>query len=187
MFAYTLITVIILVLVVGVDSAIRQENNIFSLVSRRLAGDKYVARGALLTPAEKIFFYSLVTFAKSNGLTVVMKVRAADLIEPRKTLTKNEWWKRFRFLSQKHIDFVLLDLDMKPVIAIELNDRSHLEKERALRDVELMNAFLNASFPILFVPARSRYNQVLLSQAIVRELNRFARPIKQKARAITQA
>lgn len=137
------------------------------LLIRAFSSNKYVPKGALLTPAEKNFMYALQRFASKNKLGVAIKVRVADIVEPRKTFSKKLWWKRFRFLSQKHIDYVLFNKEYLPVLAIELNDRSHLEKHRVKRDKELESAFNNASIPLLFITAKRKYDQAELSQKIL--------------------
>ncbi len=133
--------------------------------------NKFAAKGALLSPAEKNFMHALQQFASKNKLGVAIKVRVADIVEPRKTLSKRLWWKRFRFLSQKHIDYVLLNDEYFPILAIELNDRSHDEKHRAKRDKQLANVFYNANVPLLFIPAQRRYDQKNLSKIILNKIN----------------
>lgn len=137
------------------------------LLIRAFSNNKYVSKGALLTPAEKNFMYALQRFASKNKLGVAIKVRAADIVEPRKTFSKKLWWKRFRFLSQKHIDYVLINKEYLPVLAIELNDRSHLEKHRVKRDKQLESVFHNTSVPLLFITAKRKYDQGELSQKIL--------------------
>lgn len=171
--AVSIFTFIILLLFVGVDGTVRKEGSFINTFRRAIGGDKYVAKGSLLTPAEKNFMYLLQRIARDMELILTIKVRVADIIEPRKTMTKSEWWKRFRFLSQKHIDFIFLDKNFMPIIAVELNDRSHLEKGRATRDKELKDIFNNASVPLLFVPAFRKYNQVQLHSAVLTEVRRY--------------
>ena len=170
--AVSIITFVFLLFFVGVDGVVRKEASLINTLRRAIGGDRYVAKGSLLTPAEKNFMYSLQRVAKDMKLILAIKVRVADIIVPRKTLSKREWWKRFRFLSQKHIDFVFVDQNFMPIIAVELNDRSHMEKGRASRDKELKEVFNNASVPLLFVPASRKYNQVQLHSALLTEVKR---------------
>lgn len=102
----------------------------------------FIAKDGLLTEAEKNFLYPLSVVSQRLNLDLAIKVRVADLIEPVATLDKKTWWKRFRFVAQKHIDFVFLDSDSRPVIAIELNDKSHGEDDRKERDTSLWQPLL---------------------------------------------
>jgi hypothetical protein len=54
---------------------------------------------------------------------------------------------------------------VRPVLVIELNDRSHEEEDRQDRDEFLEHAFNDAGLPTLAYPAKSRYEPAdILSQ-----------------------
>jgi hypothetical protein len=80
-------------------------------------------------------------------------------------------WNR---INRKHVDFLVCDPDkLRPLLGIELDDRSHQRPDRQERD-DLVNAvFDTAGLPLLRMPVRSRYVladveevSVVLSQAI---------------------
>ncbi len=133
----------------------------------------FVAKTSLLSDAEKNFLSPLSVVSKRLNLGLVIKVRVADLIEPASSGDKKIWWKRFRFIAQKHIDYVLLDSDSRPVIAIELNDKSHEEDHRMERDDSLLAAFSDANIPLLFVPAAHEYATGNLEKTVLHELEKF--------------
>ena len=118
----------------------------------------YDAAGTLLSPAELSFFKVLELVVKDNA-HIVVKVRVADLLSPHKGMTRSNWQKAFNSISSKHIDFVICDkTNLKPLCAIELNDKSHQRKSRRLRDEFITKAFASANVPLEFITARRSYS-----------------------------
>ena len=111
----------------------------------------------LFTPAETNFYYALVK-AIGNEYRIFGKVRVADVLTPKKRLSKSGWWKSFTRISSKHVDYILVNQKMEFVCAIELDDSSHGRKERIKRDVFLDGAFEAAGMPLMRVPARRQYD-----------------------------
>lgn len=136
---------------------------------RKAMPQAYVPAGDLLTAYEKQFFRSLRICAQEWRLGVCFKPRAADIVKPQACASRETWWRRFRFLSQRHIDFVLLDRSFRPVLAIELNDASHLRENRRKRDAELAAVFAAAGVPLVFVEGEQRGDVT----AIRRQLSRY--------------
>ena len=126
----------------------------------------YDAAGTLLSPAELSFFKVLELVVKDNA-HIVVKVRVADLLTPRKGMTRSNWQKAFNSISSKHIDFVICDkTNLKPLCAIELNDKSHQRKSRRLRDELITKAFASANVPLKFITARRSYSAEHLRQQL---------------------
>jgi hypothetical protein len=71
-----------------------------------------------------------------------------NIIEPAGSMDKKTWWKRFRFIAQKYVNFVLIETLSRPVIAIELNDKSH---EQSDRQELLLDVFTDANISLLFI------------------------------------
>jgi hypothetical protein len=78
-----------------------------------------------------------------------------NIIEPTGSLDKKTWWKRFRFIAQKYVDFVLIEIHSRPVIAIELNDKSHGQSDRQKL---LLDVFTDAYIPLLFIQVANEYD-----------------------------
>ena len=126
----------------------------------------YDAAGTLLSPAELSFFKVLELVVKDNA-HIVVKVRVADLLSPHKGMTRSNWQKAFNSISSKHIDFVICDkTNLKPLCAIELNDKSHQRKSRRLRDEFITKAFESARVPLEFITARRSYSAEHLRQQL---------------------
>lgn len=143
----------LMLVVLGVAGAITA-----TLLMTRQRRSPYVSRQYLFTKAEWNFRRSL-TRAVRNDYLVMGKVRIADILSVKKTRNKSKWWKSFSKISQKHIDFVLIEPKTgKFVCCIELDDASHQRKDRIKRDSFVKNAFDKAGIPLLSIPARRQYD-----------------------------
>jgi hypothetical protein len=114
----------------------------------------YYARSSLLSRGELAFYEILRTVLPLN-VGVSLKVRLADVIN-----CSGETWRLGygRLIAQKHLDFVLFDLESTRVLlAIELDDRSHRLKDRRDRDKFVDLAMSAAKVPLLRVPASATY------------------------------
>jgi hypothetical protein len=105
----------------------------------------------LLTKNEYSFFQKLKPLAKKNNLTILCKIRLADLIEPIASYDKKDWYAAFNKIKSKHIDFALVDENMHVVMLIELEDQSHLKSDRMERDEFVNAALTQAGYPLLCV------------------------------------
>ena len=108
----------------------------------------YVSK-PLLTERESKFYRKLLPVANKAGLTVCMKVRLADLIEPKPKDENPMWMECFNKIKSKHIDFVLINKNAEPVFLIELDDKTHSRPDRIERD-DFVNAVLkNTGYVLL--------------------------------------
>ena len=92
-------------------------------------------------------------------------VRLADLVYIERGTEKRQSY--FNRIQSKHIDFVLCDRnDIKPILAIELDDSSHRRADRIARDEFVDNALAQAGLPLLRVPVRANYDPAELRNQI---------------------
>ena len=109
----------------------------------------------LLTQAERSFFETLC-LACGTDLYVFSKVRLADLV-----WLPGGIGRRRALLNRviaKHIDFVLCERrTLRPVLAIELNDRSHETASRSARDAVVRQVLEAAGLPFRTVPTARNY------------------------------
>ncbi|WP_311950036.1 DUF2726 domain-containing protein [Halomonas piscis] len=135
---------------------------------------RYRAHEFLFTQAEWRFAEALQK-AIGNDWLLMGKVRIADLLaverDPR--LPRGEWLRAFSRISQKHIDYVLVDPDSGRVACcIELDDASHQRRDRQGRDRFVNAAFAQAGVPLLRIPTARRYEAQALREhirAVIRE------------------
>ena len=118
---------------------------------------QFYQRKLLFTKNEYYEFMKLVSFAKTNQLEVLAKVRLLDLIEPRSEYRRN---KKFLYKIQaKHVDFVVTDKKYKIVAIIELDDNSHNRPDRVQRDIFVNEVLRGAGYNVIHT--RSITNEVL--------------------------
>ena len=129
-------------------------------------GFPYVSQEVIFSPAERSFFGVLSKVVEKNAV-VLGKVRIADVIKPRRGLSRSEWQIAFNKISAKHFDYLICTPDTLSVIAVvELDDRSHARKERIERDQFVVNACLAAGITLHRVKAEASYNLVELRELI---------------------
>jgi hypothetical protein len=126
----------------------------------------FFRRKYLLTPPEKRFYNVLRGVVDGNK--IMAKVRLADLVEADERHLLRE--SNFDFIKSKHIDFVICDPALSPIIAVELDDPSHLRPDRAARDHYVNRILEIASLPILRVPTRRSYDGADIKKQLLAKL-----------------
>ncbi len=116
----------------------------------------YKRTQSFLTGAE-LDFYKYLVGAVAQEWLIFAKVRLADVaITPRGIPDR---MRHFNRTSQKHLDFLLCTPDEAlPVLAIELDDRSHSHPDRQASDRVKDSVLKAAGVPILRVPVQSSYS-----------------------------
>jgi very-short-patch-repair endonuclease len=129
-----------------------------SLTSPKADSNVYYLRKSLFTPAERSFLGVLETL-DLGGLGIASKVRLADIFGVVKGLERGDRTRAQNKINAKHVDFLLIQKsDGKPVLGIELDDKSHDEEDRAARDAFVDTVFASAGLPILHVPVKQSYD-----------------------------
>jgi uncharacterized protein DUF2726 len=100
-------------------------------------------RKSLLSPTELVF-YNALNAAIGDRFLILLKVGLRDLCE---ITHRDVNQAAFNRIATKQVDFVLCDqVTLAPVVAIDLDDSSHYERQRADRD-----AFINELFRVIGV------------------------------------
>ncbi|HEX7516302.1 MAG TPA: DUF2726 domain-containing protein [Chthoniobacterales bacterium] len=115
----------------------------------------YLKKQYFFSAAERSFYEILKRLAPAEH-TVFAKVRLADLVYVSKGTAS--WQSHFNRINRKHLDFVLCNRDLAPLVAIELDDSSHDEEDRQSRDEFVDEVLAAAALPILHVRAKRAYN-----------------------------
>ena len=129
----------------------------------------YEKKPSLLSEAERSFYLVLLSLLPPEFI-VCPKVRLSDVLEvkrgtPQPSAHRNR-------INQKHVDFLICDRQrLAPVLAIELDDRSHQTDPRRARDQVLDKAAVAARLPLLHVPARASYDSRALAGDILPHLS----------------
>jgi len=137
----------------------------------------YRKRESVMSGNERDFYEALLR-AVGNDFDVFGMVRMADLLVVETGVAKRMSWQNR--INCKHIDFVLCDRQtQEPLLAIEVDDRSHQRKDRQDRDYFVDRAFEAANLPLLRVTATRKYSAKDLKVAIEGEFRR--KPSRQLA------
>lgn len=113
-------------------------------------------RDDFLSNAEVSFFLVLRTVV-GQQMVICPKVNLADLFfvatgdhRMNRALTNR--------VDRKHVDFLLCDLKTaRPLLGIELDDKSHSRPERRTRDELVEGIFAAAGLPLVRIPVKSGY------------------------------
>ncbi|SFV88966.1 Potential queD like [hydrothermal vent metagenome] len=132
---------------------------LIGFVTRKTNQLRYTKQDALFTKAEINFLKTLEKIVVNPNIAIFGKVRIADIITPAKKTNTKEWWRLFRKISQKHVDYVLCNKsDYSVICVIELNDSSHNTAKAKLRDSFVRKAYQSANIELIEVKAKRYYN-----------------------------
>lgn len=125
----------------------------------------YRKKDYFFTVAERNFYQVLSQIAERHNELLFAKVRLEDLLWLPK-YAENRFGLRNRIKS-RHIDFVLCDKqNIRPLLAIELDDSSHQTGERIERDSNIDRILHDAGLPILHVRVQPTYEMSILENQI---------------------
>jgi hypothetical protein len=131
----------------------------------------YRRRSFLFSAAERSFYKALRTLVPDHMIFV--KVRLADLVSLKPS--GHSFWEHFSPIGRKHVDFVVCDQTLAPVLAIELDNIRHAGDRPS--HYELVNSVLaSASLPVVRIPEKRRYLFADLSRLLAPYL-RVAAPM----------
>jgi hypothetical protein len=118
----------------------------------------------LLTRAERALYEQLL-LAVGPHMLIFAKVRLVDLLWlPTGVAGRQGLVNR---VMSKHVDFVLCDRqNIRPLLAIELDDASHQREDRRARDALVDQILRGAQLPILHIRARASYEAQDLANQI---------------------
>jgi very-short-patch-repair endonuclease len=124
----------------------------------------YKSVNSLLTKAELNFYDTLEPICHELNLTLFAKVRMWDLVT---VIAKNNITAYQNKVKSKHIDFVICDTrTLKPIICIELDDKSHNRADRKERDRFIDEVLSSSGYTVLHVPCASSYNKDIIRNKI---------------------
>ena len=107
-------------------------------------------RTLLFSKAERSFYQVLRSVVPDHMIFV--KVKLTDLVCSKQ---RQSLWDYFTPINRKHIDFVVCDPTLAPVVAIELEKLNHYGGTSA---ADLLNSALGStSLPVVHVPHKRRY------------------------------
>jgi len=127
----------------------------------RLAQDKksnyiYQTKSAIMTDAEANFF-SILTEVVENKYYIFPQIHLPSILNHK--IVRQNWYGAYRHIDEKSVDFVLCNRNnLEPVLAIELDDNSHLRDDRIQRDIEVDRVLSHAKLPLIRFSNHGKFN-----------------------------
>lgn len=123
----------------------------------------------LLTVNELIFYKKIKPICDKYNLHIIAKTRLADIIKVENVISEYERNKYFRKIMAKHIDFILCDpVDLRPIVCIELDDKSHEKNDRVESD-KFKNNLLNlVGYKLIRVKQNDDFEKILIKNDVIR-------------------
>lgn len=111
---------------------------------------------SILERSELVFYRALQRAVGSQAI-ICPKVRLGDLFYVKRP-ERDETPAYFYKISSKHVDFLLCSpRNLRPLVGIELDDKSHLQDKRQVRDTFVNAVFATANLPLLRIPTQTIY------------------------------
>jgi len=115
----------------------------------------YETKPDFFTKNEYIFYNELVTVLEGHAI-IFAKVSLKDIFSiPKGTTDYKVFWNK---ISQKHVDFLLCDINtLNPICGIELDDTSHEIEKVKIRDAFVESVYKKAQLPLIRYKVKKCY------------------------------
>lgn len=131
--------------------------------------DIYVLEESILTPAELKYMKSLQKVVEDKYY-ILSKVRVADVFRVKRKRFGEAEYKWFNKIKSKHFDYVLCCPEtFKPLIIIELDDKSHNKIEVIKRDRFINKICNDGGVRIIRWPVRFSYDHDEMKKRILND------------------
>lgn len=105
----------------------------------------YAKKQCIMTQNELSFYKAL---AKSvEGCVIVPQAHLSVFLDHK--IRSQSWSRAFSRINGKSVDFLICSSEMKPLAAIELDDKTHNQPERRRRDIFVNSIMSSANMPLL--------------------------------------
>jgi len=159
---YTIIFVVIVIIALGIADKLMDKKKGINKVPQ--SPYRYRAKNFLISKPEHEFFDVLVA-SVGDRYYVFPQIHLATILDHK--IVGQNCNGAFRHIDEKSVDFVLCDkLNIKPILAIELDDRSHENKNRKDRDKIVEGILKEARLPLLRIENHGNFNKEDISQLI---------------------
>jgi len=91
-----------------------------------------------------------------RGFYIFPKIRIIDFID----VASHDHYATYRNkIWSKHVDFLICDYHFKPVLAVELNGKSHLSPQRVVRDAFVKSIYFECGLPFETVDVGTAFGE----------------------------
>ena len=128
--------------------------------------EHYTPREYILTKSELEIYKILTEIANELNLTLLSQVSLYSILRSKKGNDKY-----FNKIKSKSIDFVLIDkMNSKIKLCIELDDKTHEQKERIERDNFINQLFKDLKIQLLRIKVNNYYNKIDIENQIMKAI-----------------
>lgn len=146
---------------------------LFALViaAKKINGEQsvvyeYEKHPVLFSPAERSFL-GVLDAEIGAEYRIFGKVRVADVLKAKSSGDKNRNRSAFNKIQSKHFDYIVCDKnDLSVLCVIELDDKSHNQRDRQELDVFLETACGSAQLTLLRFEAKKSYSVSEVSERV---------------------
>jgi hypothetical protein len=118
---------------------------------------EYKKKATVMNDSEMALFHALIG-GLSDKYFVFPKMRIADILD---IVDGSGYYKRRNDILPKHIDFLICDEWMKPLLAIELDGSSHNKLSRITQDVLKNDVFQDAGLPLQRIKVGGNFKHIV--------------------------
>lgn len=133
---------------------------VLAVMKKNKKGDLSYRAKNVMTEAERKLYYTLKA-AVEDAATVLAQVNMSSFLN-----AKGQGYTAFNKISKKSVDFLVCDKNGLPILAIELQDRSHEKEDRKKNDEEKAYALKIAKIPLVEFEARKLPDVATAKEAI---------------------
>lgn len=105
----------------------------------------YIKKSCAMTSSELSFYKTL--HEAINGCVIIPQAHLSMFLDHE--IKGQNWKAAFARINGKSVDFLICTNDMKPLIAIELDDNTHNQPDRKTRDGFVNSIIANTNMPLL--------------------------------------
>ena len=105
----------------------------------------YIKKSCAMTSSELLFYKTL--HEAINGCVIIPQAHLSMFLDHE--IKGQNWKAAFARINGKSVDFLICTNDMKPLIAIELDDSTHDQPDRKNRDEFVNSIIANTNMPLL--------------------------------------
>jgi len=129
---------------------------------------KYKRKDFLMSRPEHEFFDILVAVL-GNEYYVFPQIHLSTIID-NKVVGQN-WKGAFNHVNQKSVDFVVCDKNnIKPLLAIELDDKSHEKEDRKERDRDVEEILRDSDMPLVRFENHGSFDKEEIKRVVMEKL-----------------
>jgi len=162
---YTIIFIVIIIVVLAIANEVMdRKKQTVKEEKENKSPYRYRRKDYLMSRAEHEFFDALVA-SIGNRYNVFPQVHLATILDYK--IVGQNWKGAFRHIDEKSVDFVLCDKAyIKPLLAIELDDRTHDRGDRKERDGVVESILKEAGLPLLRFENHGHFEKTEITQRI---------------------